>query len=145
MTFPASTTSFNVTVSGTHSDYSVLYRDVATVQPVSISLNVAPYTPTSSGLTVKDPPGMDIFSVSGGDPGGTLLHQHPDDRRRGQPLRDKHAPHYEQPGRPLPDFRRECVAVSLRCDNRDAGHLGSVCLPPGPRTDNEAYFLSSLP
>lgn len=72
VTFPASTTSFNVTVSGTHSDYSVLLRSFATVQPVSISLDSAPYTPTSSTLTVKDPPGMDIFSVSGGDPGASI-------------------------------------------------------------------------
>jgi len=66
--FAPSTTSFNITVSGTHSDYSVLFRNVATVQPVSISLSAPPFTPTSSTLTVKDPPGMDIFSVSGGDP-----------------------------------------------------------------------------
>jgi len=69
VTFPASTTSFNVTMSGTYSDFSVLYRSAATIPPVAVSLNVEPFSPTSSGLTAKDPPGMDIFSVSGGDPG----------------------------------------------------------------------------
>jgi len=68
--FPASTSSFNVTVSGTHSDFSVLYRSVATVPPVSVYMSAQPFSPTSSSLTVKDPPAMDIFSVSGGNPGG---------------------------------------------------------------------------
>jgi len=72
VTFPPATSSFNVTVSGTHSDYSVLLRDLAAVPPVSVSLNVAPYTPTSSGFTVKDPPGVDIFSVTGGNPGASV-------------------------------------------------------------------------
>jgi hypothetical protein len=72
VSFPASTTSFNVTVSGTHTDYSVLLRDAATIPPVSVYLNAAPYAPTSSGLAVRDPPGMDIFSVSGGDIGGNI-------------------------------------------------------------------------
>src|SRR5712691_4486133 len=36
VTLPTSTTSFNITVSGTHSDFSVLYRGVATVPPVLV-------------------------------------------------------------------------------------------------------------
>jgi len=69
VTFPASTTSFDFAISGSHQDFSLLYRSVATIQPVSISLNVPPFTPTSSTMSVEDPPGLDIFSVSGGDPG----------------------------------------------------------------------------
>ena len=70
VTFPASTTSFNVTVSGTHQDYSVLYRSAATVPPVSVSLNAQPFLPTTSSLSVNDPPALDIFSVTGVDAGG---------------------------------------------------------------------------
>jgi len=70
LTLPRSTTSFNVTVSGTNTDYSVLYKSAASVPPVSVSLDAAPFAPTSSTLAINDPPGMDVFSVSGGDPGG---------------------------------------------------------------------------
>jgi hypothetical protein len=70
VTFPASTTSFNVTVSGAHQDYSVLYRSAAIVPPVSVSMNTAPFGPTSSSMSVEDPPALDIFSVSGRDVSG---------------------------------------------------------------------------
>lgn len=70
--FPAGSSAFNFTVAGSSSDYSVLLRSAASIQPVSVFANVPPFSPSSSRLTVTDPPTMDVFSVSGGDPGAVF-------------------------------------------------------------------------
>ncbi|MDA4126819.1 MAG: hypothetical protein OK452_06425 [Thaumarchaeota archaeon] len=63
ITVPASYDQFNFTIAGRFTDFSVLYRNSATIPRVFVSMNIQPFTPTSYYVLVPDDPGLEVVSI----------------------------------------------------------------------------------
>ena len=63
VTIPAQLDIFTMTLRGDTSDYGLLYRNAATLPVVSVSLDVAPYSPTAYNLLIPAQAGLQFVSV----------------------------------------------------------------------------------